>query len=136
MAIDIVSMLIILAVLVTVISRGANVSGGQSANRRYSTYGRTVTMYFMPFSRIFHLPPFAPPIIMPNSAMHFLNSIERMRFYEGDDLVAGPVALIMNPNLSLINRNNPTHTAGVTFFGQLTMTSTFINIPVAIQRRP
>ena len=26
--------------------------------------------------------------------------------------------LIVDPNLSLINRNNPTHTAGVTFFGQ------------------
>src|SRR5439155_23602357 len=35
-----------------------------------------------------------------------------------DDLAAGPVALIVDPNLSLINRNNPTHTAGVTFFGQ------------------
>src|SRR5947207_14620915 len=35
-----------------------------------------------------------------------------------DDLAAGPVALIADPNLQLINRNNPTHTAGVTFFGQ------------------
>ena len=35
-----------------------------------------------------------------------------------DDLAAGPVALIVDPNLSLINRNNPAHTAGVTFFGQ------------------
>jgi len=35
-----------------------------------------------------------------------------------DDLAAGPVALITDPNLQLINRNNPTHTAGVTFFGQ------------------
>src|SRR5439155_549472 len=35
-----------------------------------------------------------------------------------DDLAAGPEALITDPNLSLINRNNPTHTAGVTFFGQ------------------
>ena len=35
-----------------------------------------------------------------------------------DDLEAGPVALITDPNLQLINRNNPTHTAGVTFVGQ------------------
>src|SRR5438046_4454921 len=35
-----------------------------------------------------------------------------------DDLAAGPVALITDPNLQLVNRNNPTHTAGVTFFGQ------------------
>ena len=35
-----------------------------------------------------------------------------------DNLAAGPVALIVDPNLSLVNQNNPTHTAGVTFFGQ------------------
>ena len=35
-----------------------------------------------------------------------------------DDLAAGPINLIIDPNLSLNNRDNPTHTAGVTFFGQ------------------
>lgn len=35
-----------------------------------------------------------------------------------DDLAAGPIELIINPELSLNNPDNPTHTAGVTFFGQ------------------
>jgi hypothetical protein len=36
----------------------------------------------------------------------------------GDDLAAGPVALIVDPALSANNRNNPSQTAGVTFMGQ------------------
>ena len=35
-----------------------------------------------------------------------------------DNLAAGPVALIADPNLSLNNPNNPQHTAGTTFMGQ------------------
>jgi hypothetical protein len=35
-----------------------------------------------------------------------------------DNLAAGPVALLADPNLSLNNRDNPTHTAGTTFLGQ------------------
>lgn len=35
-----------------------------------------------------------------------------------DDLSAGPVALIVDPDLSADNPNNPTQTAGTTFFGQ------------------
>jgi hypothetical protein len=35
-----------------------------------------------------------------------------------DDLVAGPLALIVDANLNVVNRNNPTHTAGTTFVGQ------------------
>ena len=33
----------------------------------------------------------------------------------GDDLAAGPLGLILNPGA---NRDNPTHTAGMTFIGQ------------------
>src|SRR5262249_61770434 len=36
----------------------------------------------------------------------------------GDDLAAGPVALIADAALSANNPNNPTHTAGTTFMGQ------------------
>jgi len=36
----------------------------------------------------------------------------------GDDLAAGPVALIVDPALSANNPNNTTHTAGTTFMGQ------------------
>src|SRR5436190_5980545 len=35
-----------------------------------------------------------------------------------DDLTVGPINLITDPNQSLVNRDNPTHTAGTTFFGQ------------------
>ena len=35
-----------------------------------------------------------------------------------DNLAAGPVALIVDPVLSVNNPNNPTHTAGTTFMGQ------------------
>jgi hypothetical protein len=35
-----------------------------------------------------------------------------------DNLAAGPVALIVDPNLNLVNVNNVTHTAGTTFMGQ------------------
>jgi hypothetical protein len=35
-----------------------------------------------------------------------------------DDLSVGPVNLITDPNQSLVNRDNPTHTAGTTFLGQ------------------
>jgi hypothetical protein len=35
-----------------------------------------------------------------------------------DDLSAGPVRLITDPSLSANNPDNPTHTAGTTFFGQ------------------
>jgi hypothetical protein len=35
-----------------------------------------------------------------------------------DAIGAGPVNLITDPTLSTINQNNPTHTAGTTFFGQ------------------
>ncbi|MGH7304574.1 MAG: peroxidase family protein [Candidatus Rokuibacteriota bacterium] len=35
-----------------------------------------------------------------------------------DDLAAGPINLIVNPDLSRNNPDNPTHTAGTTFMGQ------------------
>jgi hypothetical protein len=35
-----------------------------------------------------------------------------------DNLAAGPIELITNPDLNLVNKNNTTHTAGTTFFGQ------------------
>ena len=35
-----------------------------------------------------------------------------------DNLAVGPVLLITDPAQSVNNRDNPTHTAGTTFFGQ------------------
>src|SRR5512132_2826942 len=70
------------------------------------------------FGRMFrNLPPFAPPTNAVRDALMELGSLGGI-LDANDDLAAGPVALITDPNLQLINRNNPTHTAGVTFFGQ------------------
>jgi hypothetical protein len=69
------------------------------------------------FGRMFHLPPFAPPTNAVRDALLELGRADGI-LDAADDLAAGPVALIVDPNLSLINRNNPNHTAGVTFFGQ------------------
>jgi hypothetical protein len=70
------------------------------------------------FGRMFrNLPPFAPPNNAVRDALMELGR-EGGILDANDDLAAGPVALITDPNLQLINRNNPTHTAGVTFFGQ------------------
>jgi hypothetical protein len=70
------------------------------------------------FGRMFrNLPPFAPPTNAIRDALMELGGLGGI-LDANDDLAAGPVALITDPNLSLINRNNPTHTAGVTFFGQ------------------
>ena len=69
------------------------------------------------FGRMFHLPPFALPTNGVRDALLELGRPGGI-LDAADDLAAGPVALIVDPNLSLINRNNPTDTAGVTFFGQ------------------
>ena len=69
------------------------------------------------FGRMFHLPPFAPPTDAVRDALMALGRSGGI-MDANDDLAAGPVALITDPNLQLINRNNPTDTAGVTFFGQ------------------
>jgi hypothetical protein len=70
------------------------------------------------FGRMFrNLPPFAPPTDAVRDDLMELGSPGGI-MDANDGLAAGPVALITDPNLSLINRNNPTHTAGVTFFGQ------------------
>ena len=69
------------------------------------------------FGRMFHLPPFALPTTAVRDALLELGRPGGI-LDAADDLAAGPVALIVDPNLSLVNRDNPTDTAGVTFFGQ------------------
>lgn len=69
------------------------------------------------FGRIFHLPPFAPP--SPEMTVALLELGKRGGLLDArDDIGAGPVALIVDPALSLNNRNNDNHTAGLTFLGQ------------------
>jgi len=70
------------------------------------------------FGRMFrNLPPFAAPTDAVRDALMALGRPGGM-MDANDDLAAGPIALIADPNLQLINRNNPTDTAGLTFFGQ------------------
>lgn len=69
------------------------------------------------FGRMFRLPPFAPPTNAVRSALSELGKAGGIMDAQ-DDLEAGPVDLIVKEELNKINRNNPSHTAGVTFFGQ------------------
>ena len=87
---------------------------GEGTQHREEPPDGTVSGYF---GRMFHLPRFAPPTNAVRDALMELGSLGGI-LDANDDLAAGPVALITDPNLQLINRNNPTHTAGVTFFGQ------------------
>src|SRR5262245_32877596 len=69
------------------------------------------------FGRMFNGPSFAPPTDAVRDALMDLGRPGGI-MDANDDLAAGPVALITDPNLQLINRNNPNDTVGVTFFGQ------------------
>src|SRR4030095_4239452 len=70
------------------------------------------------FGRMFrNLPPFAPPSNAVRDALMELGSLGGI-LDANDDLAAGPVALITDPNLQLINRNNTNQPASVNIFGQ------------------
>lgn len=70
------------------------------------------------FSRLFpNLPPFAPPSAALETALRELGRKGGL-MDAGDNLAAGPIELITNPDNSKTNRDNPDQTAGVTFFGQ------------------
>ncbi len=70
------------------------------------------------FGRIFPtLPAFAPATDAVRAALADLGKPGGL-LDANDDLSKGPVLLITDPSLSANNPNNPTHTAGTTFFGQ------------------
>lgn len=69
------------------------------------------------FGRMFHLPPFAEPTPSVTAALRRLGAPGGL-LDARDQLSAGPVALITDPLLNLVNANNDTATAGVTFLGQ------------------
>jgi hypothetical protein len=69
------------------------------------------------FGRMFRLPPFAPPTDAVREALMEVGKAGGIMDAK-DDLAAGPVALIADPALNLVNRNSTSHTAGITFFGQ------------------
>ncbi len=69
------------------------------------------------FGRMFHLPAFAEPTPAIKAAL--VRLAKRGGLLDAqDNLAAGPIALIVDPLLSVNNPNNDTHTAGVTFVGQ------------------
>lgn len=70
------------------------------------------------FGRMFpKLPPFARASpALTEALLHFARPGGVLD--AGDDLSAGPVALITNPALNVNNPNHPSHTAGTTFMGQ------------------
>lgn len=69
------------------------------------------------FGRMFRLPPFAPPTDAVREALLELGKAGGI-MDANDNLAAGPVALIVDPTLNLVNRNSSNHTAGTTFMGQ------------------
>jgi hypothetical protein len=81
---------------------------------------RSLTVATSPttFGRIFtRLPSFAPATDQVREALVALGAKDGL-LDARDDLSKGPVELITDPTLSAGNPNNPTHTAGTTFFGQ------------------
>jgi hypothetical protein len=69
------------------------------------------------FTRMFDLPPFAGEGPAVNQALLDLGKRGGL-MDANDDLSQGPVKLITDAPLSANNPDNPTHTAGTTFFGQ------------------
>ena len=69
------------------------------------------------FGRIFQLPPFAVQTPAVEAALIEIGKPGGL-LDAADPLSAGPKALIVDLSLSANNPNNPTHTAGTTFFGQ------------------
>lgn len=69
------------------------------------------------FGRMFNLPQFAQATDAVRTGLLELGKPGGI-MDANDNLAAGPQALIVDPALSVKNRNNPTHTAGTTFLGQ------------------
>lgn len=98
---------------------GAAVICAGTVARVSSGYGAQAPDVTRPenFGRMFRLPPFAPPTNAIREALLDIGKAGGIMDAQ-DDLTAGPVALITETDLNLVNRNNPTHSAGVTFLGQ------------------
>jgi hypothetical protein len=84
----------------------------------HAAESRTLAVPAGRFGRMFpDLPPFMPANDATRTAMSAMSAPGGL-LDANDDLAAGPIELIIDPDLSLNNRDNPTHTAGTTFFGQ------------------
>ena len=100
---------------------GSLIAGGQDAARQEAP--QTARQQARPtsgpdtFGRLFQLPVFAPPT--PDVRVALMELGRRGGLMDAnDDLTAGPLALIVDPALSINNPDSLTHTAGVTFMGQ------------------
>jgi hypothetical protein len=92
--------------------------GAAMSPRGMAARSATVSTGPTTFGRIFsRLPPFAPATDAVRAALADLGKAGGLLDAK-DDLSKGPVLLITDLSLSSNNRNNPTHTAGTTFFGQ------------------
>ena len=97
---------------------------------------------FNSFTRIFpQLPPFATATPAVEEALLRMGAPGGILDAK-DELSAGPIQLITNPDLSRGNPDNPTHTAGTTFMGQfldhdLTFdTTSRLGVPTAPESAP
>jgi Animal haem peroxidase len=92
--------------------------GAATAPRAVAARSATVATSPTTFGRIFpNLPSFAPATDAVRAALADLGKPGGLLDAK-DDLSKGPVLLITDLTLSANNRNNPSHTAGTTFFGQ------------------
>jgi Animal haem peroxidase len=92
--------------------------GGEFAPPAQAARSRTVATSPTAFGRIFRrLPPFAEASDAVKAELLEFGA-KGGPLDANDDLAAGPVRLITDPALSANNPNNPTQTAGTTFFGQ------------------
>ena len=101
--------LIHLLLVITMVTAAGTAAGQMRTNQRESNPRS--------FGRMFHLPPFAPPSPEITTALATLGQRGGV-MDAGDNLAAGPVALIVDPALSSNNPNNDNQTAGLTFVGQ------------------
>jgi len=91
--------------------RGERGEGNQDGVRRDASDGP------QRFARMFDMPAFAEPSTQLREALTECGRPGGM-MDALDPLEVGPIRLITEPELSPNNRDNPTHTAGVTFLGQ------------------
>jgi Animal haem peroxidase len=108
----------VMALLVTVFVAGCG--SGDSGGGSQPSPGAASSDPTLPsrFGRMFEdLPPFAPANDGIRAALMELGKPGGL-LDANDTLTAGPIALIVDPLLSLNNPDNVTHTAGTTFMGQ------------------
>jgi hypothetical protein len=122
------------------VSGGFSVNGLRAAQQTDSR--RRFVLREDRFGRMFpHLPPFAEPSRKLSEALAEMGKPGGLMDAK-DNLAAGPVELIVNPDLNLNNPNNTLHTAGTTFMGQFMdhditfdLTSR-LGVPAAPERSP